>query len=149
MKKSTDKLLDTLKKKPTIEEYFSENGSEMLDCTLPQALEQLLDEKKLSKADVIRASNIDRTYGYQIFDGRKSPSRDKLIMLCFGLKLNLEESQRLLNIAGLRELYPRDERDAVIIFAILHHMDLIEANEILYDKMMKPLGDSDNSMPTA
>ena len=142
MKKSTDKLLDTLKKKPTIEEYFDENSSELLNCTLTQALDQLLSEKQLSKAEVIRASNIDRTYGYQIFDGRKSPSRDKLIMLCFGIGLTLEETQRLLNIAGLRELYPRDSRDAIISFAILHHMNLIDANEILYDKQLKPLGDN-------
>lgn len=143
MKKSTDKLLDTLKKKPTIEEYLSENSDELLDCTPEQALGELLIKKKLTKAEVIRNANIDRTYGYQIFDGRKSPSRDKMIMICFGMKLNLEETQRLLRIAGLRELYPRDSRDAIISFSILHHMSLIDANEILYDKGLKPLGENE------
>lgn len=143
MKKSTDKLLDTLKKKPTIEEYLSENSDELLDCTSEQALGELLIKKKLTKAEVIRNANIDRTYGYQIFDGRKSPSRDKMIMICFGMKLNLEETQRLLRIAGLRELYPRDSRDAIISFSILHHMSLIDANEILYDKGLKPLGENE------
>lgn len=144
MKKSTDKLLDTLKKKPTIEEYLFENSAELIDCTTVQALGELLEKKKLTKAEVIRSANIDRTYGYQIFDGRKSPSRDKLIMICFGLKLNLDETQRLLKIAGLRELYPRDSRDAIISFSILHNMSLIDANEILYDKGLKPLGENEN-----
>lgn len=143
MKKSTDKLLDTLRKKPTVEEYLSENKAELIDCTLPQALSHLLEEKHLSKAEVIRSADIDRTYGYQIFDGRKSPSRDKLIMLCFGLGLELEETQRLLNIAGLRILYPRDSRDAIICFSILHHLSLIDTNEILYDKGFRPLGEND------
>ncbi len=56
----------------------------------------------------------------RIFAGEKIPSRDKLIALAFGLRLSEEETIKLLKISGNRELYARDERDALILFALYH-----------------------------
>ena len=52
---------------------------------LPQYLEEWLREKNLPKADVARQSNLNQAYVYQIFPGRKYPSRDKVIALAFGM----------------------------------------------------------------
>ena len=54
--------------------------------TLKCYFEELLETKGLNKADVIREANIARTYGYQIFQGERLASRDKLIALSAAMR---------------------------------------------------------------
>ena len=89
--------------------------------------------KKLKKADVVRASLLDRTYVYKIFAGEKNPTRDKLIALAFGLHLTDLETQKMLKLSGNRELYARDERDALILFSLQQNKTIFELNEMLID----------------
>lgn len=42
-------------------------------------LNKYIDEKALSKAEVIRKLNIDRNYGYQILKGSRIPTRNCLL----------------------------------------------------------------------
>lgn len=79
----------------------------------------------------MRGSLLDRAYVYQIFSGEKTPSRDKLIALAFGLCLSDQEAQKMLKHSGNRELYARDERDALILFALQHKKNIFETNELL------------------
>lgn len=58
----------------------------------------------------MRGSQLDRAYVYQIFSGEKTPSRDKLIAIAFGMNLSDEETQKMLKLSGNRELYARDQR---------------------------------------
>ena len=62
-----------------------------------------------------------------------------MIALAFGLELNAEETQTLLKQAGYRELYPRDPRDALLLFAIGQRKDIIATNELLYDHNIEVL----------
>lgn len=71
---------------------------------------------------------------YKIFGGEKKPSRDKLLAIAFGLGLSDQETQEMLKLSGNRELYPRDERDAVILFALQRSQSILEANELLDDQ---------------
>ncbi len=96
--------------------------------------QHFLDLHHLKRSDVIRAAQLDRTYGYQIFNGSRRPSRDKIMALCIAARLSLRETQRCLEIAGEGILYARSSRDAVIIYGIEHHMDVMQINELLADK---------------
>ena len=102
-------------------------------------LEQWLTQKHLTRAEVVRRSNLNKAYVYQIFSGKKYPSRDKVIALSFGLGLSAEEAQTLLKQAGYRELYPRDPRDALLLFALGKGMSILAANELLYDHEVEVL----------
>ena len=51
---------------------------------------------------------------------RSSVHEDKLITIAFGMKLSEDETQRMLQLSGYRELWPKDERDALFLFAIQH-----------------------------
>ena len=86
----------------------------------------LLEEKGLKRSDVVVRTGLDKAYIYQIFAGKKNPSRDKLITIAFGMKLSEEETQRMLQLSGHRELWPKDERDALFLFAIQRGMSLEE-----------------------
>ncbi len=137
--KTTDELVNEIKNSKDILDYLAENREEMQLNSLPEALNGWLKRKRLTKAQVVRKSNLNRAYVYQIFLGSKYPSRDKVIALAFGLGLTVEEAQSLLKEAGYRELYPRDPRDTLLLFAIGQEMDIIAANELLYDHNIEVL----------
>ena len=131
MKKSTDELLEQLKKKSNIEEFFKENGSELIFDSLSEMVTFFMNQKGLKKADVVRRSMLGN-YAYSIINGnRKRPERDKLIMLCFGLKLTADEANRLLKMSSKGELYVRNPRDLVLIYALDRNQSVIEANNKL------------------
>jgi DNA-binding phage protein len=139
MKKKTQELLTILESKDDIYEYFTENCEEIMFDSLQDILEIFLKKKGKTKSEVLDAAQLEKHYGYQIFSGMKNPSRDKLIMICFGLELNLDEIQQILKKSAYGTLYPRDRRDSVIIFAIHHKLSIIDTNELLYEMNLKLL----------
>ncbi|GFI69048.1 hypothetical protein IMSAG249_00869 [Lachnospiraceae bacterium] len=138
--KTTEQLNHEIKEAGNIQDFLVSNQNNILTTSLSEHLRTLLFEKNLQKKDIIHNSLLDRVYVYQIFAGRKFPSRNKLIALAFGMRLSVEETQKLLKISGNRELYARDERDAIILFALHHNMTISDANELLYEHELKLLG---------
>ena len=93
-----------------------------------------LRQKGLSKAALAKQSGMSEIYLHQIFAGRRNPSRSRMLCLCFGLSASLEETQELLRLCGLAELYPKVRRDAIIIYGLLHGMDLFAVNDRLFSE---------------
>ena len=116
------------------EDFLAANQENMLTLTLSEYLSQQLYQKDIRVADVIRDSGLTKSYVHQIFNGEKKPSRDKLIAIAFGLRLNAEETQRMLKLGGCSELYPRTERDALILFAIFHGKNISDTDDDLYER---------------
>lgn len=131
--KNTEELTHEIKSATDIDDYLAVNSDNMLTTTLSEYLNTLLRQKKIRKADVIRGSLLSRAYVYKIFAGEKIPSRDKLIALAFGLGLSDSETQKMLKLSGYRELYARNKRDALLLFALQKHKSILEVNELLYD----------------
>lgn len=131
--KSTDELRHEIKSATDMEDYLTKNREYLLKESLSEHLHTLLSRKNLKRADVIRGSLLGRAYVYRIFAGDKIPSRDKLIALAFGLQLTEEETQKMLKLSGSRELYARDKRDAMILFALQRQMTIMDANGLLLD----------------
>ncbi len=126
-------------KNSSLEDYLKENQNELIENPLCTYLNALLEEKKLKKSEVIKKSDIDQIYAYQIFSGTRVPSRDKLIVLCLGMELTLEETDTLLKYAGYATLYPRNKRDSVIISAIKNGQSRYDVDDILFDLGLSPL----------
>ena len=99
---------------------------------MPEYLQQLLDEKGLSRPRVVAEAGLNPTYGYDIFTGKKNPSREKVLPLAFAMKCTLRETNRLLQAAGVNELYVKNRREAIIIFCIDHGYTLMKTNEELF-----------------
>lgn len=131
MKKSTEELYKLIKEKRDVAEYLEENSSELLFSSVHELLEFHINSKGLNRSEVIDKANLAKSYGYQILQGKKNASRDKLLCLCFGMELNLSETNRVLKQAGLSALYPRVPKDAIIISCIEQKKTLMEANEKL------------------
>lgn len=140
MQVSTATLKDELKNTKDIDAYLKKNKKNMIPHNLPIHLSLLLNQKKMRVAQVARDSLFDRKYIYQVFSGEKTPSRDKLIAIAFGLHLSAEEAQTMLKVSENRELYIRDKRDAIILFALQRGMSIFETNDLLFDHNFDILG---------
>ena len=116
-----------------VEQYLEENAQQMHDRPLAEYLTGLLDERGLKRANVIRESGMNDIYVHQIFSGRRVPSRDKLLCICFGMHLSAKETQDILKRCGFSALYAKKRRDSVILHALYHKMSLIQCNEELYN----------------
>ena len=127
--KTTGDLLKTLLRTDEYSQFqeLKDNGV----VSLAEHLDALLDQKKTSKAEVIYRARLDTVYGYQIFNGTRKPSRDKLLQLAFGFPLTYKETLTLLRIAGVYSLYVRRRRDSIIIFALTKGFSLEQLNELL------------------
>jgi transcriptional regulator with XRE-family HTH domain len=88
-------------------------------------------EKNEKIEHVIKRAGIERTYGYQLFNGTRNPSRDKVIQIALGLGLDVDETQKLLQVAKKSPLYVKIKRDAAIIYCIVHKMDFAKTQDML------------------
>lgn len=137
--KKTDDLLKIINKSRDIDGFLKEHKQEFIKVNTASYLNSILEEKNLAKGEVIKASGLDRVYGYQILNGTRTPSRDKLIQIAFGMKLDYDETQKLLKYNGHAPLYTHNRRDSIIIFAINEKISVIDLNILLDSKREKPL----------
>ena len=133
MVKNTQELLDILKGVAQPEDYIEKEEDNLVKMKLHEYINNYLEDKGISKGQLIKNSGLDRTYTYQILLGDKKPSRDKVLAMCFALKLSFEEVQNLLKATGYPILYARINRDSIIIFALQHNITLTDTNELLFD----------------
>ena len=135
MQKSTEMLINELKTTDKIESFVTENANEIHELSLSEYLRELLKTYGFDKSEVFkRAGMSDTNYGYELFrNDDKKASRDKLIRLCIGFPLSVDETQKVLKYGKLRPLYPRDERDAYILFGLNKKYTLDEINDLLYE----------------
>ena len=133
MEKNTELLQSELKNAKNPAEFFEKNIQVLKGKTVQEFLTELLIKHDVEKNDVVVKSGLTGTYPYQIFDGKKTAGRDKLIQLAFGFPLSLEETQRLLKYGGHNELYVKVKRDAYVMFALEKGYDISKLNELLFD----------------
>lgn len=132
MEKSTEELINELQKADDFFEFAKENEMELESISLTEQLEQFLEKYQKPKKDVIKDAGLDTTYGYQIFDGRKKPRRDKLLQLAFGFPLTVEEANQLFRAGGMSSLYVRCKKDTICMYCLQQRMTVDECNELLY-----------------
>ena len=129
MKKTTDDLLKVLKSSNSVDDYFEECDSEIFFGELHDMIKYFMVKKNVEKKDVVKRSGLSRTYAYEIIKGTtKSISRDKVIMICFGLGLTVDEAQQMLKKSGYAPLYARDTRDSIILFSLENKIPVITTN---------------------
>ena len=94
-------------------------------------LRELLTGHNLSVQDVVVGCRLDRSYGYQLFNGTRKPTRNFLLRLALLLKLEEAETQRLLKIANRQPLYARNRRDAAVLYGLTHGLTADAMQELL------------------
>lgn len=136
----TSVLLRKLFNAPDLEKFIEVNATELEVPPFYIYLSDLCKAAGQVPEQVIKRAAIERTYGHQLFNGTRKPSRDKVIQLAFGLGLNLEDTQKLLQIAQKSPLYPKIKRDAAILYCLNHHKDVLETQSVLQSLGLSLLG---------
>lgn len=126
----TEDLLERLLAASRPEDFLDAEGvgtRELVDY-----LWELLRASGLTRADVVRDSGINSTVVYDIFAGKSRPRRNHAIMLAFGLHCDLRQTQRLLRLADVAELWCKQRRDAILIWCIENGLTREEADDELF-----------------
>ncbi|GMQ61427.1 hypothetical protein [Vallitalea maricola] len=132
--KNTNELANEIIRGKDIKKYINENQKYLIQKDFHLILMDIIVEKDYDYKDIIKRGNLNRVYFYQLLSGKRNPSRNKVIQLVFGLKLNVEETQNLLKECGMKELYSKIKRDAIIMFAISKKMNIIDTELLLEEE---------------
>ncbi len=137
--KNTKDLLKELNNTPDIDSYLKDNKNQIIDQALNTYLCELIKQKSLSKNKIIRQADINEIYAYQIFSGKRFPSRNKLIRICIGAEFTIAEINDVLTVGEFSPLYPKIKRDSIIIFGIQNQYTIHQINELLYSHQLEIL----------
>ena len=137
--KSTDDLKQELMSDPDIDSYIRKNESCFVSRSVTELLTEFYQRRNMTKSQLARKSNMSEVYLHQVFAGRRKPSRNKILCMCIGMELSIEDTQRLLKEAAYAQLYPRIRREAIIYHGIVHHTPLDEINDKLFEADEKAL----------
>lgn len=141
----TSTLLHRLFEAPDIAAFLQDGGDFGAPPPFHVFITALSRNDGLVPEQVIRRAAIDRTYGHQLFNGTRRPSRDKVLQLAFGFGLTVEGAQELLKIARKSALYPRIRRDAAILYCLNRGLDILEMQSTLQGLGETLLGGDDRN----
>lgn len=125
----------------------SENVSESLEDVLKKIytesfgkhLQQLINKKGLKNSEVYATSNISKQYFSKLLKGKVRPSKEKVLALAVGLRLNIDETVDFLRIAGYA-LSPISQTDKVVEYFIRNEdYNVIKIDIVLFDFGLEPL----------
>lgn len=130
-------------KERDIEQFLQRDESSFLLPTFAEYMTDWCKKHDQVPEKVILRANLDKSYGHQLFSGKRNPSRDTVLQMAFAIGADLSQAQEMLKIARKSILYPRVKRDAVIIYCLHNSISLTDTEIILYDLGLPLLGGKD------
>ena len=137
---STDELLTLLFKDSDPGHFFEQNESAFLTTSFSDYLNAWCKKHLEVPERIIRRANLDKSYGHQLFTGKRNPSRDTVLQLSFAMSADYRQTQEMLKIARKSQLYPRIKRDAAIIYCLYNNKSLTDVQILLQDLKLPLLG---------
>ncbi len=102
-------------------------------------LQQLINKKGLRNSYVYAAANISKQYFSKLLKGQVKPSKEKVLALAVGLKLNMDEAVDFLRFAGYA-LSPVSQTDVIVEYFIRHkEYNVMKIDIVLFDYGLDPL----------
>ena len=94
MAKNTNDLLDQLADNNcSIDDYLEENREDMIVLAAKDFWEAAIERSGMSKCNIINKADFNYCYFYDIVNGRKIASRDKVIRLILSMRLTTDDCQ--------------------------------------------------------
>lgn len=146
MEKSTDDLMKVLsgtgngQLEAYMENHFSRGQPDFVGY-----MDDLFQQKHLKRQDVLLRAGLPYKYGYKLLTGEShTTNRDKILRICLAMELTLKETQRVLKLYGMNELYPKNQRDVILIVALgRKQYDLTAIDEELIRYGLDPLWEAE------
>ena len=114
----------------TLQEVLAEASLD--DRSFASWISDELARRGIKKNTVVRRSRLNQTFAYQIMAGMRRPSRDKLIQLCFGMRMNEVEACGLLERGGASALRRYDRRDVIVAFCLNRQLEVSACDDLLW-----------------
>lgn len=128
------KLKTSIGEDISIDTILDHSGDYVIDTELANYLSITIDEIGFSKAAVMKNAGIDEVTGFQIFSGITAPDFNTLMRICIGATMNLEETQKAIQLAGFIPLDPDNRRDKILIHGLTYMKNINAINESLYSE---------------
>ncbi len=139
LERNTDDLKQELMSAPDLTQFIKDNEKYFIERDMTGYLQEIFEQKSISKSSLAKRANISEVYLHQVFAGQRNLSRNKLLCVCIGMSATPDETQNLLQKSGHAQLYAKNRRDAAIMFGLLHGMELDAINDELLDMREEPL----------
>ena len=112
---------------------------QMYTDSFEKHLRQLINKKGLKNSEIYSAANISKQYFSKLLKGQVKPSKEKVLSLAVGLRLNLDETVDFLRLAGYA-LSPISQTDVVVKYFIVHEdYNVMKIDVTLFDYGLEPL----------
>lgn len=138
----TAQLSDGLFKAAGIEQFLTDYSNELQLPQFHEYITELCRQRGEIPERIINRSNIERSFGYQLFKGSRKPSRDTVIQLAYGFDADIALAQTLLKYAGKSPLYARVKRDAAILYCLHNRISLVKTQTVLHELELPLIGGS-------
>lgn len=122
-------------------DFVTEDGARLRDVVervsedatpFPAWISEKLELHEVAKNHAVRDSRLNQTFAYQIISGSRHASRDKLVQLAFGMRLDVHEACELLERGGVNPLSPACRRDVVIAYCLHRGYDISTCDDYLW-----------------
>lgn len=102
-------------------------------------LQKLINKKGFKNSEVYAAANISKQYFSKLLKGQVKPSKEKVLALAVGLRLNMDETIDFLKLAGYA-LSPISQTDAIVEYFIENEeYSVMKIDIVLFDYGLDPL----------
>ena len=128
----TNDMKESLMSAPDLDRFLAEHRADFAQEAAADHLNLLFSRKNVTKAALAKKACMSEVYLHQVFAGKRNPSRNRIICICFGLGASLEETQDFLKHCGHAQLYAKVKRDAIVIYGLVNGLDLNEVNDKLF-----------------
>lgn len=96
-------------------------------------LQQLINKKGLKNSEVYAAANISKQYFSKLLKGQVNPSKEKVLALAVGLRLNVDEAVDFLKVAGYA-FSPVSQTDVIVEYFLQEQdYNVIKIDIVLFD----------------
>ena len=115
-----------------LEDILVKLMDEFPDISTGEIIKNIVESKGLKPKQIIAKSGISKDYYSKIISGKRKPSRNKSLQLCFGLGLTPDEANEFLKKMGHNELYLRNEYDFILYAALFRKLTYSEVEDLLH-----------------
>ncbi len=138
---TTEELLKLLFMESSLEHLMKRDTGSVQLPSFSDHISALCRSRGEVPEKVIKRADIEKSFGHQLFSGRRNPSRDTVLQLAFGFEMDYEAAQELLKIARKSLLHPKVKRDMVIVYCLQHRYSLVDCQLALQEYGLPLLGE--------
>lgn len=140
----TNELLTRLFMDNDLGHFLQQNAASCVSISFADYLNDWCRRRGEVPEQVIRRADLEKSFGHQLFTGKRNPSRDTVLQLAFAMQADYTEAQEMLRLARKSALYPRIRRDCVLIYCLHNRISLTDTQITLHDLSLPLLGGREN-----